>query len=387
MGGRRMKCPNCGAKNDKGASFCGNCGKSLELKQVPKSTDIAKKSRKSLIYLVLAIAIVGISVSAGIFMAKQSKMQEVNKTADTKVTKQSKKKTHQTKEKITFLTSTKIADYSPKEAVAIIVAYMKNQENPVWSKLTQQDEIDLKIRQKANYQFAVSDPVYVFNESAAYSYVPDKQDANDMTVVLYTNAGKTVSYKNFSSMVRTLRRQKLDQETSELSKIVKVIDQRNQTSAAKTSYPGDKGLYTFPEEMRGKWYYWDKYDKKVKMQEFTEHNIVSEMGSSEAHEMDPHFLATFDYSKISKEYREAAKDWVRIMEFDKPLDGIYWINVRGYFQGAGDGEYYALHTEKGQPVLLVAVGAQVSVTDVAFRSPDLAKKYKDYQFSDLRYLD
>lgn len=56
-------------------------------------------------------------------------------------------------------------------------------------------------------------------------------------------------------------------------------------------------------------------------------------------------------------------------------------------QSAGDGEFYGIHNERGQNVLVIAYGAGLWTNSVAWKTPQLAQQYKHKKFSDLHYQD
>lgn len=146
------------------------------------------------------------------------------------------------------------------------------------------------------------------NKATSYSYLPNKRDASDVIVAMYTNgANINKVHKPFSEIIRILRKRNIEQNILKLSKRIKIVDQRETTVASKSTYPGDKGLFTFPTAMQGKWYYWNEYEKKIADLVVTEHQIGSSKGLSEVHIMDPKFLATYDYSKISSDYKKALR--------------------------------------------------------------------------------
>ncbi|MDB8869011.1 DUF4767 domain-containing protein [Pediococcus acidilactici] len=71
--------------------------------------------------------------------------------------------------------------------------------------------------------------------------------------------------------------------------------------------------------------------------------------------------------------------------FDDPSKVSQVVNVRGWYQGAGDGTYFYTSTEKdgGQPftVLTQAGGAGMWLTAHYYRSVDLAKQHQDEHYS------
>lgn len=386
FGGLTMKCPNCGKENEVGAQFCANCGKKLD--QVVSTKNKVLKKNKTKNWIILGITISVLAIVAGFAINHSQSNRSSNpvlKTNRIETSKHRKKKTEI--KKLSLLKYTKLADYTPSEAVAIIVWYMQDKE-PSWEQITEQNSASVKIRHKRDYNFAESDTVYVLNKVASYSYLPNRRDASDVIVAIYTNgANISIVHKPFSEIIRALRKRNIEQNILKLSKRIKIVDQRETTVAFKSTYPGDKGLFTFPTAMQGKWYYWNEYEKKVADLVVTEHQIGSSKDLSEVHMMDPKFLATYDYSKISSDYKKVAENWSRAATYNEPVHGIKWINIRGYFQTAGDGSYFGLHHEEGRQVLVMAYGAQIATSAVGFRSATLAKKYGDYHFPDLFYLD
>ena len=63
----------------------------------------------------------------------------------------------------------------------------------------------------------------------------------------------------------------------------------------------------------------------------------------------------------------------------------------GWYQGGGDGEYFAVHTEKidgnDVQILVCAGGAGIWVDGIAYRSQAMAEKMQDQRFDDLNYSD
>ena len=75
-----MKCPKCGADNEKDTKFCAVCGTSLETveeqKEVPNS-EKPKKKEKKFIFVALAGMLVIIAVIvAGIWVTKENQVKK-----------------------------------------------------------------------------------------------------------------------------------------------------------------------------------------------------------------------------------------------------------------------------------------------------------------------
>ena len=88
---------------------------------------------------------------------------------------------------------------------------------------------------------------------------------------------------------------------------------------------------------------------------------------------------------MSKSYQKATQDWGMASIFSKPVHSITWLNIRGWMQEAGDGEYYGVTKENGQQVMVSAHGAGIWADTVYWKTPVLAKQYKDKKFDNLDY--
>lgn len=86
---------------------------------------------------------------------------------------------------------------------------------------------------------------------------------------------------------------------------------------------------------------------------------------------------------------EATKNWSRTSFWD--CHGMHWLNIQGWCQGAGDGSFFAVHTEtidgKKVKVLVQAGGATIATDAVYYQTQSLAHQNKDTEFDDLHYAD
>ncbi|GAJ26374.1 hypothetical protein JCM15457_1298 [Liquorilactobacillus sucicola DSM 21376 = JCM 15457] len=73
------------------------------------------------------------------------------------------------------------------------------------------------------------------------------------------------------------------------------------------------------------------------------------------------------------------------------IRGIDFLNVRGWNQTAGDGEYYGVKQENvaGQniDVMVEAGGAGAWCSQTYYASVDLAKKQQGQKYDDITYYD
>lgn len=102
---------------------------------------------------------------------------------------------------------------------------------------------------------------------------------------------------------------------------------------------------------------------------------------------DKAFEASKHPSEITYDTNDTSKDnWV-VATFMESNDGIFKgdenpsriVNIRGWYQGSGDGTYYYNTTQtvdgKKIEVLTEAGGAMIATTAHYYKSPALAKEY------------
>ena len=171
-------------------------------------------------------------------------------------------------------------------------------------------------------------------------------------------------------------------QSSESSSMQKNSENKseNSTQVSKTNLPGVEGLYSIPAQYQGTWYGYDSEGNEQKIT-FDGSKIITEYGATELHKVDTDKLPT---TPTQKQITEGAH-YGRALPVT--IDGINYLNVRSYFQGAGAGGYYGAHTEKGQSVIISASGAGAWADCVYWKSPELAKQYKDEKFDDLHYIE
>lgn len=133
----------------------------------------------------------------------------------------------------------------------------------------------------------------------------------------------------------------------------------------------------FPADMQGTWYTYDKDSDKMmsitisgnKLTDSEDPNDVTEVHKitdSEKQANENTNPSTIDSSK---------RNWA----YFNHING--WLNVYGWYQSAGDGEYYKVMTEningKDVPVLAAASGAGIWLDNNYYRSQDLAQQQQD----------
>lgn len=171
-------------------------------------------------------------------------------------------------------------------------------------------------------------------------------------------------------------------QNSESSSIQKNSENKSEDSAqvSKTNLPGDEGLYPIPVQYQGTWYsYVEGKEEKIT---FTGSKIITDSTPTELHKVDTDKLPTTP----TQNQIEAGEHYGRISSVI--INGIKYLNIKGYFQVNGFGTYYGYHTEKGHPVIVLSFGGNASGSNsVYWKSPELAKQYKDEKFNDLHYVE
>ena len=181
-------------------------------------------------------------------------------------------------------------------------------------------------------------------------------------------------------------------EFKQLAKKVKIVDKSGQTQRLSD---GRTGYFAIPAEMQGTWYSASDYDDETTHTKyvFGQSTIFTQ---DDKHNRKGHTTTLYtratnykapDYP--SEEQIKKAEGWglPKIVQYK----GINYLNVMGWYQGAGDGEYFAVHTENidgnDVQVLVLAGGAGIWVDGIAYRSQAMAEKMQDQRFDDLNYSD
>lgn len=145
----------------------------------------------------------------------------------------------------------------------------------------------------------------------------------------------------------------------------KVNNNTNQSSSSQLDAPDN-----FPADMQGTWYTYDKADDKV--------TSITISGNKLTGSEDPNDVT--EVHKITDSEKQANKSTIdssrRNWAYFNHING--WLNVYGWYQSAGDGEYYKIMTEningKNVPVLAAASGAGIWLDSNYYRSQDLAQQ-------------
>lgn len=164
------------------------------------------------------------------------------------------------------------------------------------------------------------------------------------------------------------------------------VGSANEKTATDDAYSdGRNGYITTPVAMRGTWYA-KSYGKMSKL-EVSEHEIVyTSEGEKPAKTIlyRPGNGRKFDTDSA---VQEARQEWGVASEVTK--NDLNYINVRGWYQTAGAGTFYAAHTElidgKQTPVVVVGGGAGAWTSTVYYQTEALAEQQAEVKYDDLIY--
>ena len=281
-------------------------------------------------------------------------------------------------------------DISPQENVALITVYAANKYRGAWQSTLQNAE-----------HSSLSVSLIKRDDSSNYrgqGYIYEVNAGKDLQT-RYTLQGNGSSQKIFlyqderylgtatvEQIVRFLNKINCDAEISHLQKKV-TIDGSSSSNASdadesksddtktnKSDIPGDAGIFTVPANYRGVWY---SNDSKM---ELTAHSMIVNGDKTQLHHQASNF------SEKRRQSRDIQNKTMHIAAANMTnINGFSGIFIAGWCQSAGEKTVYALHQEKGQPVLL-EIGTAGGLHDVMWRSPQLARKYAHTKFADLRKL-
>lgn len=395
-------CPNCGHPIKRNAAFCPNCGFKLKpqtLAHKTKAVSIAvtresfnKKSpavskRLKVILSLTAVALV--IVFAGLYFVMSNRNDNAQpKRESTNNSRVIKKPSHT--QLVGHLSST---DHSPQRTGAVILAYSGKKYPEEWSDAldnAKSNEWQIHLKNQSDYPYMhPGKVVYMVSNDLGYTLKPlgdDEQiyifaDKKQIGSALFSQMVNYLNHHNGQKVVNSLQsnEMKTDDETSKSSD----TQVANGTSTDKKKrLAGDGGFANMPSAMQGSWYS-SYYGHEIGKLNIKDHEISWKDGNDEGVEI-LHKMNNSYPKKISATYRKATQDWFTVGSFESN-EGIHWLNVRGWTQSAGDGDFYGLHHEKGQQVLVHAGGADLHAEEVYWKTPALARKYRAIKFKDLRW--
>ena len=303
-----------------------------------------------------------------------------------RITKNTITLTHKHKAKGTLSAN----DISPQENVALITVYAANKYRGAWQSTLQNAEHSslnvslIKRDDSSNYR----GQGYIYEVNAGKDLQTRytlQGNGSSQKIFLYQDE-RYLGIATVEQIVRFLNEINCDAEISRLQKKVTIGGSSSSNASAadkskaddaktnKSDISGDAGIFTIPANYRGVW-----YSDESKM-ELTAHSMVADGDETELHHQSANF------SEKQRQNRDIQNKTMHIAAANMTnINGFSGIYIAGWCQNAGEKTVYALHQEKGQPVLLI-IGTGGGLHDIMWRSPQLAKKYAHTKFADLRKL-
>lgn len=286
---------------------------------------------------------------------------------------------------------------TPQQTVSTIVAYAGKKYPSEWGTALRNAEsngLKVILKNQSNYSYMNngSGVAYMITNDLGYTL---KQVGTTNQIYLFAD-NKELTNVSISQMVDYLNHHDGEKVVKNLVGSAQIDDKRNEdtdtrssnndnSTNKKSNIQGDAGLITVPSELQGTWYGYVEDQDKMDVVKFDEHSISDNNRSNELHKVDVDFINHHQLYQMSKSYQKATQDWGMASIFSKPVHSITWLNIRGWMQEAGDGEYYGVTKENGQQVMVSAHGAGIWADTVYWKTPVLAKQYKDKKFDNLDY--
>lgn len=139
---------------------------------------------------------------------------------------------------------------------------------------------------------------------------------------------------------------------------------------------------TFPKKMRGNWYQYSDYSKKVNKQVITKkHFKMNDDGYKYTRylHVNPTGQAHDYYNGNKKKL-----NWIFITS-NVRAHGRTWLATRGWYESAGAGAFLNVSKLNGHKVLTWAGGAGVWGSEHWYRSRKLAKRLRNQRYTGFKY--
>lgn len=288
---------------------------------------------------------------------------------------------------------------TPQMTVAVVTTYAAKKYPDEWANALQKARmhgLQVNLKNQADYSYMTNGSGVAYMVDKDVGYTLTQQDNSQPQFYIYANQKELTSI-SMKQMVDYLNHHNGEAVVKSLVKEAKVADQRSEGSdnnQNNSKVPGDLGYYHIPTSMQGTWYGYSEDSNKISVMTISDHEISDSVSKykTELHKPDFKVIGKYmDGNKIPSSYQKVTKNWGRVKwehaHGGHEVDPINWMNVRGWLQDAGDGEYYGLTQEHGQTVLVSAHGAGIWADSVYWKNPDLAKKFKNEKFKNLHYQD
>lgn len=262
---------------------------------------------------------------------------------------------------LTSKSSTKISqdNLTPQQTVSLVTAYAGNKFGDHWAtvaKNAQKDGLQVDLYSADHYQLSDKGQGVAYNVRAGNktSDLIYTVNGNDVTIFERAQANqpakKLISVSR-SAMVKYINANGQGKLVNQLAQSAQVNDKRTSndsttsnssasTANSQTGKYGNEGAVTVPSGLRGTWYSADGGNEDSIT--FGQNTLQTSDGTTKLYKQSKEFLNNSDNSS-NQQIANATEDWGRTTIFNH--NGMQWLNVQGWLQGAGDGSYFAAHTE------------------------------------------
>lgn len=341
----------------------------------------------------------------GIFLtgcSKQTASKESSSSSNktSKVSKSSAKKSSKASSSSAKEEKIDAAKLTPQESGSLITLYCADRFGGEWSNLLQAGQngsLTITLRKTSDYEFKQPGSGYAYEAAVSGQTGTTYYTLSGSTFYFYqgvkvAGSGSFLGQATKQEMADYIVKKDQLAEFKQLAKKIQIVDKSGQTQRLSD---GRTGYFAIPAEMQGTWYSASDYDDETTHTKyvFGQSTIFTQ---DDKHNRKGHTTTLYtratnykapDYP--SEEQIKKAEGWglPKIVQYK----GINYLNVMGWYQGAGDGEYFAVHTENidgnDVQVLVLAGGASIWVDGIAYRSQAMAEKMQDQRFDDLNYSD
>lgn len=338
----------------------------------------------------------------GIFLtgcSKQTASKEASSSSNksSQSSKSSAKKTSKSASSSAKAVKLDAAKLTPQESGSLITLYCADRFGGEWSNLRQNDSLTITLHKTSDYEFKQPGSGYAYEAAASGQTGTTYYTLSGSTFYFYqgvkvAGGGSFLGQATKQEMADYIVKKDQLTEFKQLAKKVQIVDKSGQTQRLSD---GRTGYFAIPAQMQGTWYSVSSDDDETR-------HIKYVFGQSTIFSQDDKYntkgTTTTLYTRAanykapdhpSEEQIDEAEGWglPKIVQYK----GINYLNVMGWYQGAGDGEYFAVHTEKidgnDVQILVCAGGAGIWVDGIAYRSQAMAEKMQDQRFDDLNYSD
>lgn len=312
---------------------------------------------------------------------------------------------------LTSKSSTKISadNLTPQQMVSLVTTYAGNKYGQQWyqtAKDAEKNGLQVDLYPASNYKLADDGQGVAYNvkasgKSSNLVYTVQGNSVNIYQGASANKSGKKLTTVSRADMVKDVNNQGQADFVNQLSQNAQVNDKRgngatsstdSHSSSATSGKYGNQGPVNVPADMRGTWYTAD--DDMPSSITFGKNTIQYHGGEDTSNDVLHLYKQSSAFTNnednmTSQAVQEATKNWMRTNFFDQ--DGMHWLHMETWCQGAGDGSYYAVHTEtiddQQVKVLVSASGAGPWADAVYYQTPSQAHQNKNAKFDDLHYRD